>query len=100
MLRSLIGYPGIGAPGGVWERLWSIFGFCFLLERHDRRPFPIQRMGCCSYCDDAERERIGARWRLALWLPERKVWNSWRVIVYRGERHNWYLRWTLPRRSA
>jgi hypothetical protein len=54
-----------------------------LVERHSRK--------CgCSYC-----QRI--KWPVALWLPEDRSWNSWRVIPIRLMRTKWYIRWTHRR---
>ena len=43
----------------------------------------------CSYCSKS-------RWPVALWLPECKAWNAWRVIAVRLVKSRWYIRWTRP----
>ena len=44
----------------------------------------------CSYCQKC-------RWPVALWLPENRSWNSWRVVAFRVIRSRWYVLWTLKR---
>jgi hypothetical protein len=66
--------------GDGWEVNTFLRSGRFLVECHYGK--------CsCSYCT-----RI--RWPVALWLPECKSWNAWRIVAIRLWRSNWYIRWT------
>jgi len=66
-----------------------ILGATILLERHYD--------ACnCSYCIKVNEDGK----KLALWLPESKESNAWRVIFWKKDGLNYYLRSTLPKWKA